>query len=580
MASSSDIIGNYVLEEKLGSGAFGEVWRASHSSIEGRVVAIKLLTDPDYAETLSREARIQHDLDHPGIVRIVDLYADASPPYLVMELVEGKPLDRLIDQRGRLPWREAMDLFRGILEAVDYAHERGIIHRDLKPANVLIADDGRVKVADFGLGRISADATSFAVSMNSENADAAKIVGTVEYMAPEQLRAGEVDARADVYSLGKILFQMLTGVLPSGMGDVPSDLDSDVPSWLDDVYLGCCARLEKRYKSVSHLASALPKVSGVRSFEALAREKPQPARIPSPVRGKADLGYGGRRISSFGRRLLVLAGIMALVGSAVEIGVEMSSAAPGLLEMVVAGLLSPGLAASLAAALVILALAVTGGRRGAALALFFVPPAWNLASTVTLAGADRGENLLYAAAFIILYPAAAFVLFGPFGALAARMHYPDNPTARKMCNLTGVLSMVAVGFGVTAYSVFLIAAGGLYNAFAGFLLFILALPYLAAILLAMLSGASGPRRAYRIAWSGVWISTAAFVGAALFGFAVPVPRAVLSYFPVLGLADSAGFYLVMGGLFLASAVGSARCLVYAAQNELIKTSPAREAVKL
>lgn len=263
-----DRVNNYILEEQIGQGTFGRVWRARHHVFR-EPVAIKIPTDAEYVQHLRREGVAIHGLRHPNIVRALDLDPYADPPYLVMEYVPGESLRRFLEVNPQgLPLETCLAVIRGVLRALSVAHEAGVIHRDLKPENILLtktsaqlADvcEQTVKVADFGLGRIGGAMTSSL--MQSGSAGEGGSSGTPAYMAPEQQEGLEADARSDLYSCGIVLFEMLTGKRPQG-AEVPSRLRSGVPPALDAVFLRCYARREHRFGSAADMLAALVPSSG------------------------------------------------------------------------------------------------------------------------------------------------------------------------------------------------------------------------------------------------------------------------------------------------------------------------------
>lgn len=245
MHSPGDLISNYRLVRELGAGGFGEVWEAEHLDLGVRV-AIKLPKMAEYIRQLRSEGRNQHGVNHPNVVQVRDLNTAHHPPFCVMELVEGEDLRRLLLRRGKLSQQEVLDIARQVLSALVAAHGQGILHRDVKPENILLSTAGTVKVADFGLGSAVSDLTRSILRSESNNASIAKeessgllrsdtgeivrsddaptgiprgIVGTFEYMSPEQQRGDAVDARADVYSVAVIMVELLTGRRPSGDAD-------------------------------------------------------------------------------------------------------------------------------------------------------------------------------------------------------------------------------------------------------------------------------------------------------------------------------------------------------------------------
>ncbi|NOT01057.1 MAG: protein kinase [Phycisphaerales bacterium] len=266
---AGDRIGSWILEEPVGTGSFGQVWRARHH-IFGEPAAIKIPTDVQYVQNLRREGVTIHGLRHANIVRAIDLDPYADPPYLVMEYVPGDSLRQFIDARpSGLPTSAARAVMQGVLAALVSAHEAGVIHRDIKPANILLTcradavesiEPGSVKVADFGLGHVGG-LTSQTIMQSGERADGGGLSGTIAYMSPEQREGRELDGRSDLYSCGIVLFEMLTGERPHG-SELPSELRSDVPADLDAVFQRCYARRERRFENAADMLRALSEPVG------------------------------------------------------------------------------------------------------------------------------------------------------------------------------------------------------------------------------------------------------------------------------------------------------------------------------
>jgi serine/threonine protein kinase len=261
-----DRISNYLLEACVGSGSFGEVWRARHH-VFGDIVAIKVPTDAQYVRNLRREGVAIHGLNHPNIVRAIDLDPYGDPPYLVMEYVDGPSLRAAIDEHGRdFPIDAAVAILRGILHALTAAHGSGLTHRDVKPANVLLnhpldqlasISEQAVRVTDFGLGRVGGVTThSIMQSGSLVTEDGRSVAGTLAYMSPEQKEGKEADARSDLYSCGIVLFEMLTGERPQG-GDMPSSLRPGVPRHLDEVFRRTYTRRDRRFESAPEMLAAM-----------------------------------------------------------------------------------------------------------------------------------------------------------------------------------------------------------------------------------------------------------------------------------------------------------------------------------
>lgn len=268
---AGDRVGEYVLIERVGEGGFGIVWKARHAEIQNRIVAIKFPKKAEFVELMKREANFQHNLNHPNIVRTLGLNLTHNPPFLVMEFAEGRNLRRLMQEEGIVPPPHAIDIAIQILDALAFAHSKGIVHKDIKPENIcvskqLISIGGKkqalfykAKVMDFGLGMPQNRTDSNVVlSGNSRTSGIRLLSGTMFYMAPEQMSPHmKIDERADIYSLGVLLYEILTGELPFGM-DLPSELNPVVPHYLDVVVKKALSiDPDQRYKSAREMQSAL-----------------------------------------------------------------------------------------------------------------------------------------------------------------------------------------------------------------------------------------------------------------------------------------------------------------------------------
>lgn len=235
-------VGKYDVMDVLGRGGMGVVYKAMDPKI-GRLVAIKMMTvgfteNPDLLKRFYREAQSTGTLQHPNIVIVYELGDQDGNPYLVMEYLEGESLDRIISARRQLTLVQRLDIIIQVCNALNYAHSRGVVHRDIKPANVVVLKDGSVKIVDFGIARIGGDALT----------KTGQVVGTINYMSPEQLQAQVVDGRSDIWAAGVVAFQLLTFTLPFEAPETTAVLlkilNEDPPS-LSSYLADCPAELEQ-----------------------------------------------------------------------------------------------------------------------------------------------------------------------------------------------------------------------------------------------------------------------------------------------------------------------------------------------
>ncbi len=208
--AENSVIRDYRILHKLGEGGMGTVWLADDTMLD-RKVALKVLnplltTDPQFTDRFRVEAKVQAKLMHPNIVSLYSFFEESGNYYMAMEYAEGITLKELIKQRGTIPEKNAINIMVKILEGVGYAHQLGIVHRDLKPSNIMVDANDRVKIMDFGIAKVLGDKGMTKTGTK---------MGTIYYMSPEQIRAEkDIDQRTDIYSLGIVLYEMLTGQLP------------------------------------------------------------------------------------------------------------------------------------------------------------------------------------------------------------------------------------------------------------------------------------------------------------------------------------------------------------------------------
>ncbi|HEY2541878.1 MAG TPA: Stk1 family PASTA domain-containing Ser/Thr kinase [Gaiellaceae bacterium] len=262
--------GRYQIVRKIGAGGMANVYLAEDQEL-GRRVAIKILNDrhandEQFVERFRREAKNAAALSHPNIVSIYDRGEAEGTYYIAMEYLDGRTLKELILSRGDAPIAVVVEYARQILSALRFAHRHGIVHRDIKPHNVLVDGEGRVKVTDFGIARAG----------TSQMTEAGSIVGTAQYLSPEQARGADVDQRSDLYSLGVLMYEMLTGEVPFS-GDTPVEIAMkhlsqtpappstkrhDVPRELDMVVMRALAKdPDDRYQSADEMEADLDRVA-------------------------------------------------------------------------------------------------------------------------------------------------------------------------------------------------------------------------------------------------------------------------------------------------------------------------------
>lgn len=289
----------YKIEEKIGDGGMAVVYRGVDTLL-GRSVTIKILRenlagDPDVVRSFRREAHAAASLSHPNIVNVYDVGREEDVYYIIMEFIDGRSLKEVIQEEGRISPEAALSIALQICEALQHAHCHNIIHRDIKPHNILITREGRAKVTDFGIARAITSAT---VTYTQS------IVGSVHYFSPEQANGGLAVERSDIYSLGIVLYEMLTGAVPFS-GDTPvsialkhvreeipypSELNPDIPSELEDIIMKAVEKApDDRYASAEELAADLKELQG-----ALQRGEAGPSgkKRKAPVRRKKPKGKG------------------------------------------------------------------------------------------------------------------------------------------------------------------------------------------------------------------------------------------------------------------------------------------------
>ncbi|HIV79787.1 MAG TPA: Stk1 family PASTA domain-containing Ser/Thr kinase [Candidatus Avanaerovorax faecigallinarum] len=270
------LAGRYELVEKIGEGGMAVVYKG-RDRLLNRYIAVKILRpeftkDAQFIESFNRESQAAAGLQHPNIVGVYDVGAEGSIHFIVMELVDGRPLSDIIAEKGPLNYKTAIEIAKQVASALSLAHKHNIVHRDVKPHNIMITTDGMAKLTDFGIAR--------AVSSSTMVAETSKVIGSVHYFSPEQARGSYVDERSDIYSLGIVLYEMLTGKVPfDGENPVqvalmhinnemtpPSKLVAGIPPALEQIVMKATDKYQSnRYATADEMLSDLSNLEFISS---------------------------------------------------------------------------------------------------------------------------------------------------------------------------------------------------------------------------------------------------------------------------------------------------------------------------
>src|SRR5215212_6603936 len=299
---TNQTVGEYRIVDFLGAGGMGEVYRALHSKI-GRVAAVKVLTQATqssgFVERFFNEARIQASLQHPNVATLYDFCEVQGQPCIIMEYVDGQTIsERIAAFSAPLPLSETVHVFEKVCEAIDYVHRHGVLHRDIKSNNIKISSEGKVKLLDFGIAK--------AQNTQQQLTQAGSVIGTLQYLAPELIRGGTADASGDIWALGVLLYETVTGRVPfdaDTVGDLcdrigrveytpPAQLNPGVPREVAAV-IGHCLRKnpQERYRTAGELLADARKLSAAVSKPGVS------ASVSEAASEQAEAKAPGRSIS-------------------------------------------------------------------------------------------------------------------------------------------------------------------------------------------------------------------------------------------------------------------------------------------
>ena len=297
----------YEILEVIGEGGMAVVYKARDNRLD-RLVAVKIMreemaSDEEFRRRFCAESHAVAMLSNPNIVAVYDVSHSDAMEYIVMELVEGITLKQYMDKKGALPWREMLHFSKQIARALGHAHERGIIHRDIKPQNIMLLRDGTIKVADFGIAALE----------NEIEENDGQAIGSIHYIAPEQARGESPDARSDLYSLGVVMYEMLTGQRPytgDTLGEIavkhmnaeavpPHKIVEDIPAELERITLKAMnAKITERYQSAAELLDDMDAFTQSQLRGDIEVEEEEPLENPSvvPVRSVSELSQAQYRL--------------------------------------------------------------------------------------------------------------------------------------------------------------------------------------------------------------------------------------------------------------------------------------------
>lgn len=325
--------GRYQVEELIGIGGMANVYKG-FDILENKFVAIKILRDEfssseDFLRRFKNESKAIALLSHPNIVEVFDVNITDKTQYIIMEYIDGVTLKEYMLQKGALMWKESLHFIVQILKAIQHAHDMGVVHRDIKPQNIMLLEDGSIKVMDFGIARISR-------SQSKTMTD--KAIGSVHYISPEQARGDSIDSRTDIYSIGVILFEMLTGQLPfqadtavsvaiKQISDNPMrlrDINPDIPEGLEEITLKAMQKnITKRYQTAASMIVDIDefKQNPSISFEYKYFQDDQPTRYIDAIKEVKSNDYNdlsqttnkNKKSSIKSRQTTILLGIASAV---------------------------------------------------------------------------------------------------------------------------------------------------------------------------------------------------------------------------------------------------------------------------
>ncbi|RME85112.1 MAG: serine/threonine protein kinase, partial [Planctomycetota bacterium] len=259
-------LGNFVLEKKINQGGFGEIWEAFFEGDPSQKFAVKILDYPEGFDYLKQEYQVLKKLHHPQILKPTYADFEHDPPYVVLEYIEGENLREILKSKGGFSLKETLNIIDQLLDIVEYIHKKGVVHCDIKPENIILRPNGEVILLDFGLAFCPETLQSQILLSGAFDSGTKNIAGTIQYMSPEQKKGEKITPSVDIYALGVLFYELLTGELPE-FGEMPNkalnEKEKNIPALSEKVnqfFLLSVATLSKRFKSAKEMKKSLKEI--------------------------------------------------------------------------------------------------------------------------------------------------------------------------------------------------------------------------------------------------------------------------------------------------------------------------------